>query len=177
MRHPRSAPAKRKASPQRSPRQLHPTTWPQTSRPPIPPCPVSDFCFCVCILVEFLTTWAPTRRSFGLAVRPRFNFASPVLPQFEQNPLVGTGPSSAVNSFFHTEHVLRPLAGGIPPAQWLRCEGSINEQQIKKHGEGKTTAISQFSSPASSLSGQENRSCERRANGEVGLLLMGGGGG
>lgn len=60
-----------------------------------------------------------------------------------------------------------------PDAQWLRCEGSINEQQIRTGG-GKTTAISMFSSPASTLSGQENRSGESRANVEVGLLLKGG---
>lgn len=66
----------------------------------------------------------------------------------------------------HTEHVLRPLARRYSPdARWLRCEGSINEQQIRTGG-GKTTAISQFFSPASStLSGQENRSGERRAVG------------
>lgn len=49
-----------------------------------------------------------------------------------------------------------------PDAKWLRCEGSINEQQIRTGG-GKTTAISRFSSPANTLSGQENRSGERRA--------------
>lgn len=49
-----------------------------------------------------------------------------------------------------------------PDAWWLRCEGSINEQQIRTGGE-KTTAISLFSSPASTLSGQQNRSGERRA--------------
>lgn len=51
-----------------------------------------------------------------------------------------------------------------PDTQWLRCEGSINEQQIRT-GAGKTTAISLFSSPASTLSGQENRSGEKRAVG------------
>lgn len=45
MRHPCSAPLKQKASPQRSLRQLHPTTWPQTTRLPITLCHISDFCF------------------------------------------------------------------------------------------------------------------------------------
>lgn len=55
-------------------------------------------------------------------------------------------------------------------AQWLRCEASINEQQIRAGG-GKTTAVSLFSSPASALSGQENRSGERRTA-EEGLLAV-----
>lgn len=61
-----------------------------------------------------------------------------------------------------------------PDTQWLRCEGSINEQQIRTGG-GKTTAISPFSSPASTLSGQENRSGERRKIGGGWLVLKGNG--
>lgn len=45
VRHPRSAPLKQKASPQRSLRQLHPTTWPQTTRLPITLCHISTFLF------------------------------------------------------------------------------------------------------------------------------------
>lgn len=59
-------------------------------------------------------------------------------------------------------------------AQWLRCEASINEQQIRAGG-GKTTAVSLFFSPASLLSGQENRSGERRTA-EEGLLAVSQGG-
>lgn len=52
--HPHSAPLKRKASPQRSLRQLHPTTWSLTTCLPITLCHISDFCLHIGILVEFL---------------------------------------------------------------------------------------------------------------------------
>lgn len=169
VRHPCSAPVKRKASPQRSLRQLHPTTWPQTTRLPITLCHISDFCFHVCVLVEFLICALCcavfTGRHPG-SLQLNFPFS---LPQFEPSHLGETGWTLLWTAFPHWACVAVARWRYSPDAQWLRCEGSINEQQIRTGG-GKTTAISLLSSPASTLSGQENRSGERRAIGGVGLF-------
>ncbi len=165
MRHPRSAPVKRKASPQRSLRQLHPTTWPQTTRLPITLCHISDFCFHVWVLVEFLI--CALRRSVFFffctgchrgSLRLNFPYS---LPQFEQSHLGEAG----CEQLSHTEHVLRSLAGGIPlTPNGSGVRAALTNNKLEQ-GEGKQQQYLPFSSPASTLSGQENRSGERRAIG------------
>lgn len=113
MRHPHSAPLKRKASPQRSLRQLHPTTWSQTTRLPITLCHISDFCFHVRILVEFLVSerchFFFYLFFFSLWLNSTFS-----LPQSESRATLANQAELHHEQLSHTEHVLRPFAGSIP---------------------------------------------------------------
>lgn len=116
VRHPHSAPVKRKASPQRSLRQLHPTTWPQTTRLPITRCHISDFWFFTRAYLLSLSSVSSVSSLlayfFPHLHPPAPSRAAPAVKRRLQRAHIW---SSALCNFSHTEHVLRPLAGGIPP--------------------------------------------------------------
>lgn len=146
VRHPHSAPLKRKASPQRSLRQLHPTTWPQTTRLPITLCHISDFCFHACRLVESLISELCC--SFIYLFTYSFAFSGAILGgcgeilplgarTFGAEPPRRNRRSSALCNFSHTEHVLRPLAGGIPPTpDGSGVRAALTNNKLEQ-GEGK----------------------------------------
>lgn len=184
MRHPRSAPLKQKASPQRSLRQLHPTTWPQTTRLPITLCHISDFfflrfVFTCAYLLNFSSVHPVALFSMYLFYLNRapswlatVKLFPSVLPQFEAEPPWSKQAELCCEQLSHTEHVLWSLADGIPPTpNGSGVRAALTNNKLEQ-GEGKTTAISLFSSPASTLSGQENRSGERRTIGGGGWLVL-----
>lgn len=112
MCHPHSAPVKRKASPQRSLSQLHPTTWSQTMRLPITLCHFSYFYSRMDVLVESFTSElgvvSSTLSLFTvLQFSSRFATATTELARPNVSEL-------SCEQLSHTEHVLQPIVGGIP---------------------------------------------------------------
>lgn len=140
-RHPRSAPLKRKASPQRSLRQLHPTT-----------CVASDitrlahhslsfiflFCLFVAFFVRILVDFFRPSLSLHVVV---FWFPPPQTQLLLCELSCKRRSRRAGKRLSHTEHVLWRYS---PDARWLRCEGSVNEQQIRTGGRQNNSYISAF---------------------------------
>ena len=141
--HSHSAPVKRKASPQCSLSQLHPTTWPQTPRLPITLCHVSDFCSHIVLLVASLTcehaVVSSTPSLFSM-----LQFSSSVSYGHGRASLTKRFGAKLWATFPHWACVAADRWRYSLGIRWLRCDGSINKQQVRRGG-GGTTAISHFS--------------------------------
>lgn len=135
--HPRSAPVKRKASPQRSLRQLHPTTWPQTTRLPITLCHISDFFVFLCAyLLSFSSVF--TAPSWLAMVKLPYPHPHPTSAcrSLSRATLVKQA-DLCCEQLFHTEHVLWSLTGGIPPTpNGSGVRAALTNNKLEQ-GEGK----------------------------------------
>lgn len=133
MCHPHSAPVKRKASPQRSLSQLHPTTWSQTMRLPITLCHFSYFYSRMDVLVESFTS------ELGVVSSTLSLFT---VLQSSSSVCYGRDRASPTKRFWAKLWATFPHWACVAAdrwryslgTRWLRCDGSINEQQVRTGG-------------------------------------------